>query len=129
MKPDLLPKSPGEDDARKTRNARPAVAGALQARRQGARHETIDGTGKRNNRYVRRAGQEGDHARQPATGVTHIRKENPAPVWVGLWIRRGGSRFRSLFDRTRSVGRDQSGMCWSAQKANSRAKRRLNIED
>src|SRR5438445_12325252 len=72
-----------EDHARKTRNARPAVAGALQARRQGARHETIDGTGKRNNRYLRRAAQKSDQERQPATGVMHIRKETQRRSGMG----------------------------------------------
>ena len=37
---------------------------------------------------------------------------------MGCGFRRGGSRFRSLSDRTKSGEGLQSGLCWSAQKAN-----------
>src|SRR5246127_1369193 len=128
MKPDLLPKSAGEDDARKTRNARPAVAGALQARRQGARHETIDGTGKRNNRYGRWATQECDQERRPATGVTQIKKETPRRCGLGCGSDAGGVvsvRYLTVLNRWEGI----NPVCAGAHKRRIRAKRRLNIEE
>src|SRR5579864_9828566 len=121
MRPDLLPTSPGEEDARKTRNARPAAAGALQARRQGARHETIDGTGKRNNRYVRRAAQECDQERQPATGVTHIRKETPRRCGLGCGSDAGGVvsvRYLTVLNRWERI----NPVCAGAHKRRIRAR-------
>src|SRR5438309_1363654 len=121
MRPDFATKIAGEDDARKTRNARPAVAGALQARRQGARHETIDGTGKRNNRYLRRAARKSDQERQPATGVMHIRKETPRRCGLGCGSDAGGVvsvRYLTVLNRWEGI----NPVCAGAHKRRIRAR-------
>jgi len=49
---------------------------------------------------------------------------NPAPVWVGLWFRRGGVVSVRKTTITRHGRDNQSGWCPSVEKANFEAQRR-----